>query len=146
MCSISGCSAGGFLPFSSISVELYYLFATWWGREPYTLYGVLSLMYVILLSVSACIAVALLYFQLAAEDYRWWWRALGNTGSTGVYILLYALFYYVRRSQMSGVLQLVEYIGYTLLFAYALSLMLAAIGFIAAFRFVTYIYSNIKLD
>ena len=82
MCSISGCSAGGFLPFSSISVELYYLFATWWGREPYTLYGVLSLMYVILLSVSACIAVALLYFQLAAEDYRWWWRALGNTGYT----------------------------------------------------------------
>ena len=30
--------------------------------------------------------------------------------------------------------------------AYAVSLMLAAIGFIAAFRFVTYIYSNIKLD
>ena len=31
---------GGFLPFSAISVELYYIFATIWGREQYTLYGI----------------------------------------------------------------------------------------------------------
>ena len=66
--------------------------------------------------------------------------------STGLYIMLYSLFYYARRSQMSGVLQTVEFFGYTLVFAYALTLMLSALAFLAAFRFVSYIYSNIKMD
>lgn len=61
---------GGFLPFSAISVELYYIFSTVWGREQYTLYGVLLLVFTIELSVSACISVALTYFQLSSEDYR----------------------------------------------------------------------------
>jgi transmembrane 9 superfamily protein 1 len=41
---------GGFLPFSAISVELYYIFATFWGREHYTLYGILLLVFIILMA------------------------------------------------------------------------------------------------
>lgn len=66
--------------FSAISVELYYIFATLWGREQYTLYGILFIVYGILLSVTACISVALTYFQLSAEDYRWWWRSIFSAG------------------------------------------------------------------
>ena len=65
---------------SAISVELYYIFATLWGREQYTLYGILFVVYAILLSVTACIAVALTYFQLSSEDYRWWWRSMFSAG------------------------------------------------------------------
>ena len=65
---------------SAISVELYYIFATLWGREQYTLYGILFIVYGILLSVTACIAVALTYFQLSSEDYRWWWRSIFSAG------------------------------------------------------------------
>jgi transmembrane 9 superfamily protein 1 len=70
----------GFLAFSSISVELYYIFATMWGREHYTLYGVLLLVFFILLAVTACISVTLTYFQLSSEDYRWWWRSVVAAG------------------------------------------------------------------
>ena len=56
--------------YSAISVEMYYIFATIWGREIYTLYGILMLVFAIELSVSACVAVALTYFQLSNEDYR----------------------------------------------------------------------------
>lgn len=63
---------GGFLPFSAISVELYYVFATLWSREPYTLYGILGLTFVILLCVTATVSIALTYFQLAIEDHEWW--------------------------------------------------------------------------
>ena len=66
---------------SAISVELYYIFATLWGREQYTLYGILFVVYAILLSVTACISVALTYFQLSVEDYRWWWRSIFSAGS-----------------------------------------------------------------
>ena len=71
---------GGFLPFSAISVELYYTFATVWGREHYTLYGVLMLVFFILLAVTGCITLALTYFQLSGEDYRWWWRSFLSAG------------------------------------------------------------------
>ena len=71
---------GGFLPFSAISVELYYIFSTLWGRYPYTLYGILTIVFIILLSVTACISISLTYFQLAGEDYRWWWRSLITSG------------------------------------------------------------------
>lgn len=71
---------GGFLPFSAISVELYYIFSTLWGRDQYTLFGILSIVFLILLCVTACISVSLTYFQLAAEDYRWWWRSIFTSG------------------------------------------------------------------
>ena len=65
---------------SAISVELYYIFATVWGREAYTLYGILLIVFLILISVTACISVALTYFQLSTEDYRWWWRSVFSSG------------------------------------------------------------------
>lgn len=82
---------GGFLPFSAISVELYYIFATLWGREQYTLYGILFIVFVILLNVTACISIALTYFQLSSEDYRWWWRSLMCGGSTSIFVFGYAV-------------------------------------------------------
>ena len=69
-----------FLRSSAISVELYYIFATVWGREAYTLYGILLVVFIILISVTACISIALTYFQLSTEDYRWWWRSIFSSG------------------------------------------------------------------
>ncbi|XP_056381788.1 transmembrane 9 superfamily member 1 isoform X2 [Hyla sarda] len=137
---------GGFLPFSAISVELYYIFATVWGREQYTLYGILFIVFAILLSVGACISVALTYFQLSGEDYRWWWRSIMSTGSTGAFIFLYSVFYYWRRSNMSGVVQTVEFFGYSFLTAYVFFLMLGTVSFSASLRFIRYIYINLKMD
>ncbi|XP_063769723.1 transmembrane 9 superfamily member 1 [Pseudophryne corroboree] len=137
---------GGFLPFSAISVELYYIFATVWGREQYTLYGILFIVFAILLSVGACISVALTYFQLSGEDYRWWWRSVLSTGSTGAFIFFYSVFYYWRRSNMSGAVQTVEFFGYSFLTAYVFFLMLGTVSFIASLRFIRYIYVNFKMD
>ncbi|XP_048867765.1 transmembrane 9 superfamily member 1 isoform X2 [Brienomyrus brachyistius] len=137
---------GGFLPFSAISVELYYIFATVWGRESYTLYGILLCVFAILLSVGACISVALTYFLLSGEDYRWWWRSVLSTGSTGLFIFAYSVFYYSNRSNMSGAVQSVEFFGYSLLTALVFSLMLGTVSFCASLTFIRYIYRNIKMD
>ncbi|XP_039266684.1 transmembrane 9 superfamily member 1-like [Styela clava] len=137
---------GGFLPFSAISVELYYIFATVWGREVYTLYGVLLLVFGIVLSVSACISVALTYFQLSSEDFRWWWRSIFSAGSTGFFVFIYASFFYFKRSNMSGTVQSVEFFGYTLLTCFAFFLMLGTVSFFASLKFIRYIYVNLKMD
>lgn len=64
----------GFLPFSAIYVELYYIFASVWGHRIYTIYSILFIVFIILIIVTAFITIALTYFQLAAEDHQWWWR------------------------------------------------------------------------
>eukprot|EP00052_Salpingoeca_macrocollata_P016687 m.134589 g.134589 ORF g.134589 m.134589 type:complete len:587 (+) comp20140_c0_seq1:145-1905(+) len=137
---------GGFLPFSAISVELYYIFATIWGREHYTLYGVLLIVFLILLAVTACISVALTYFQLSAEDYRWWWRSVFAAGFTGMFVFMYSVFYFRVRSSMSGTLQTVQFFGYTLLACYMFFLMLGTVGFYSSLTFIRYIYKNLKMD
>ena len=42
-----------------------------WGHKVYTIYSILSLVFVILIIVTAFITIALTYFQLAVEDHRW---------------------------------------------------------------------------
>ncbi|TYH63627.1 hypothetical protein ES332_D07G205600v1 [Gossypium tomentosum] len=64
----------GFLPFSAICIELYYIFASVWGHRIYTIDSILFIVFILLLIVSAFVTVAMTYFQLAAEDHEWWWR------------------------------------------------------------------------
>eukprot|EP00049_Salpingoeca_infusionum_P018821 m.358922 g.358922 ORF g.358922 m.358922 type:complete len:591 (-) comp18344_c0_seq1:231-2003(-) len=137
---------GGFLPFSAISVELYYIFATVWGRELYTLYGVLFVVFSLLLAVTACISAAITYFQLSSEDYRWWWRSVFASGFTGAFVFGYSIFYFYSRSNMSGLLQTTQYFGYTTIACYAIFMMLGTVGFYSSLYFVHYIYKNVKLD
>lgn len=136
----------GFLPFSAIYIELHYIFASVWGHRVYTLFGILSLAFVMLIIVTAFITVALTYFQLASEDYRWWWRSFLSGSSTGVFMYAYAWFYYSYRSEMSGSLQGVFFFGYMLAVSYAFALMLGAVGYWMALKFVRHIYLTIKVD
>ena len=76
----------GFLPFSAISIELHYIFASVWGHKVYTLYGILFLAFGLLTLVTSFITIALTYFQLAAEDHRWWWRSFLSGGMVGAFI------------------------------------------------------------
>lgn len=66
--------------------------------------------------------------------------------STGLFVFLYAMFYYFKRSNMSGMLQTIEFFGYTLLTCYVFFLMLGTVSFFASLKFVRYIYVNLKMD
>jgi hypothetical protein len=136
----------GFLPFSAIYIELFYIYACAWGHSYYSLYGILFIVFLILLLVTGSITVALTYFQLSMEDYRWWWNSFACGGSAGLFVFAYSVFYYIYRTRMSGFLQGSFYFGYTACACYFLALMLGSIGFFASLFFVRYIYSKIKVD
>jgi hypothetical protein len=136
----------GFLPFSAIYIELYYVYLSVWGRNSYTLFGILLLVAVILLCVTSCMTIAMLYFQLSQEDHQWWWRSFFNGGATSVFVYLYSIYYYLFRSHMSGFLQTTVYFVYMLVASYAFFLVLGTTGFISSFFFVNAIYQNIKTD
>lgn len=136
----------GFLPFSAIYIELHYIFASIWGHKIYTLFGILFIAFFMLLIVTSFITIALLYFQLAREDHRWWWRSFVNGGSTGLFIFGYSFFYFFHRSNMDGLLQASFFFGYTGIVSYAFFCMLGFVGFISSFTFVSYIYGAVKTD
>lgn len=136
----------GFLPFSAIYIELHYIFASMWGHQIYTLFGILLLAFCLLITVTSFITVALLYFQLAREDHRWWWATYVNGGMTGLFIYAYSFYFYYYRSGMTGILQGSFYFGYMAVVSMAFFLMLGAAGFQFSLVFVKYIYSRIKSD
>uniref|UniRef100_A0A0D9XHA9 Transmembrane 9 superfamily member n=1 Tax=Leersia perrieri TaxID=77586 RepID=A0A0D9XHA9_9ORYZ len=136
----------GFLPFSAIYIELYYIFASIWGHRIYTIYSILFIVFIILLIVTAFITVALTYFQLTAEDHEWWWRSFLCGGSTGFFVFAYCLYYYHKRSDMSGFMQTSFFFGYMACICYAFFLMLGMVGFRASLLFVRHIYKSIKCE
>jgi len=136
----------GFLPFSAIYIELHYIFASIWGHKIYTLFGILFLAFIMLVTVTSFITIALLYFQLAREDHRWWWTTFCNGGATGLFVFCYSFYYFFHRSNMDGMLQLSFYFGYMGIVSYAFFVMLGFVGFYSSFTFVEYIYSAVKTD
>jgi hypothetical protein len=136
----------GLLPFSAIYTELQYIFASMWGHQIYTMFGILFLAFVLLVFSASCIAVTLLYYQLARKDHRWWWATYINGGMIGLFIFVYSFYFYFNRSEMSGVLQGCFYFGYMAVISFAFFLMLGSAGFQFSLVFVRYIFSRIKID
>lgn len=136
----------GFLPFMAIYVEVHTIFMSVWGHQPYTLFGILLLTFVILLVVTSFVVILMCYFQLTAEDYRWWWSSLVRGSACGVFMYAYAIYYWFYTAQMSGSLQFSMFFGYTFMMSYACCLMLAAVGHWSSRWFVVRIYDAIKSD
>lgn len=75
------------------------------------LYGILFLAFVLLAIVTSFVVIALTYFQLVVEDYRWWWRSLASGGMVGVFIFMYCFYFYYNHTDMTGFLQTSFYFG-----------------------------------
>ncbi|KAH7307317.1 hypothetical protein KP509_22G054000 [Ceratopteris richardii] len=136
----------GFLPFSAIYIELYYIFASIWGHKVYTIYSILFIVFIILIIVTAFITIALTYFQLAVEDHRWWWRSILCGGSTGVFVFGYCFYFYFVRADMTGFMQTSFFFGYMACICFGFFLMLGTVGFRASLVFVKHIYKSIKCE
>lgn len=136
----------GLMPFSSIYLELFALFSAIWGHRIFQVYELLAIVFVILNLVTIITTMAAVYFQLAVEDYQWWWNSLIYGGSVGSYVMAYSLFYYYLRSPLEGFMQASFFFGYTLLFSYAFFLMSGTVGFFSARWFVLFLYRQIKSD
>jgi len=47
----------GLLPFGALSVEIDYIFSSIWGHKVYTMWGILFLIFVMTLNMTACISI-----------------------------------------------------------------------------------------
>eukprot|EP01089_Gocevia_fonbrunei_P013918 TRINITY_DN3680_c0_g3_i1.p1 TRINITY_DN3680_c0_g3~~TRINITY_DN3680_c0_g3_i1.p1 ORF type:complete len:360 (+),score=58.90 TRINITY_DN3680_c0_g3_i1:757-1836(+) len=135
---------GGILPFGSIFIEMYFVFTSFY--KYYYVYGFMFLVFVILIVVTVCVVIVSTYFLLNSEDYRWQWTSFGSGASTAGYVYLYAIYYFVMKTKMSGFFQTAFYFGYMAMFCFGLAILCGAIGFIGTSIFVHKIYRMIKAE
>lgn len=139
-------AVGGSLPFGAIFVELFYIMSSVWSNKIFYLFGFLLVVSGFLIATISLMSVILTYLQLCSENYSWWWRSFFISGSTGIYVFLYGLFYYSTRLNIGAGSSSVLYFGYTFILSLFIFLMTGSIGFFASFLFVQNIYNSIKID
>jgi len=135
----------GFIPFSAIYVELFYIYSSVWGHMYFSLYFILLIVFVLLIAVTIFITISLIYFTLNSENYNWWWRSFAYGGSCSLFVICYSFFYW-DWSGMNGLIQGVFYYGWILILAFLAFTMLGSLAFYGTKRFVKFIYSSVKID
>ncbi|KAL6541101.1 Transmembrane 9 superfamily member 8 [Orobanche minor] len=137
---------GGILPFGAVFIELFFILTSIWLNQFYYIFGFLFLVFIILIVTCAEISVVLCYFQLCSEDYLWWWRSYLTSGSSALYLFLYAVFYFFTKLNITKPVSGILYFGYMLIGSYAFFVLTGTIGFYACFWFTRLIYSSVKID
>ncbi|GMP35876.1 hypothetical protein CsSME_00008173 [Camellia sinensis var. sinensis] len=137
---------GGILPFGAVFIELFFILTSIWLQQFYYIFGFLFIVFIILLITCAEITIVLCYFQLCSEDYLWWWRSYLTSGSSALYLFLYAAFYFFTKLEITKPVSGVLYFGYMLIVSYAFFVLTGTIGFYACFWFTRLIYSSVKID
>ncbi|XP_038606478.1 transmembrane 9 superfamily member 4 isoform X1 [Tachyglossus aculeatus] len=141
-----GVLMAGILPFGAMFIELFFIFSAIWENQFYYLFGFLFLVFLILVVSCSQISIVMVYFQLCAEDYRWWWRIFLVSGGSAFYVLIYAVFYFVNKLDIVEFVPSLLYFGYTALMVLSFWLLTGTVGFYAAYVFVRKIYGAVKID
>jgi transmembrane 9 superfamily protein 3 len=134
----------GILPFGSIFIEMYFVFTSLYQYKYYYVFGFLLLVFIILNIVTLCVTIVSTYFLLNSEDYRWQWSSFLGGSSVGLYIFCYGIYFYVKKTNMHGLLQITYYFGYLAISCFGIGLMTGATGFVGCLIFVRVIYAFIS--
>ncbi|KAM0969170.1 hypothetical protein ACFX2A_017728 [Malus domestica] len=137
---------GGILPFGAVFIELFFILTSIWLHQFYYIFGFLFIVFIILIITCAEITIVLCYFQLCSEDYLWWWRSYLTSGSSALYLFLYAAFYFFTKLDIKKPVSGALYFGYMLIASYSFFVLTGTIGFYACFWFTRLIYSSVKFD
>eukprot|EP01130_Rhizamoeba_saxonica_P010951 TRINITY_DN4525_c0_g2_i1.p1 TRINITY_DN4525_c0_g2~~TRINITY_DN4525_c0_g2_i1.p1 ORF type:complete len:659 (-),score=115.62 TRINITY_DN4525_c0_g2_i1:21-1964(-) len=135
---------GGILPFGAVFIEVYFIMSSIWHQQEYYLFGFLFIVFLILIITCAEITIVMCYFQLCAQDYKWWWRSFLMGACSGFYLFLYSIIHMVTSLDLEGFLSVLLYLGYSFIIAIIFSLLTGSIGFISCYYFVRRIYSEIR--
>jgi len=137
---------GGVLPFGAVCIELFFIMSALWLHQIYYVFGFLMAVLFILVVTCAEITIVMVYAQLCAEDYHWWWRSFYISGSSALYLYLYSIWYFFTKLSIAGFASYLVYFGNMLIISISFFLLTGCIGFMASFWFVRKIYGAIKVD
>ncbi|KAH9363566.1 hypothetical protein HPB48_005901 [Haemaphysalis longicornis] len=136
---------GGLLPFACMFIQLFFILNSIWSSQTYCMFGLLFLVFLILMVTCSETSILLCYFQLCVEDHRWWWRSFLTSGSSALYLFFYCVRYFYQLS-LTGAASTVLYFGYSAIIVILVFLLTGTAGFLSCFWFVRVIYGVVKVD
>lgn len=138
----------GVLPFGTVFMELVFILNSIWQNQILYLFGMLSIVFAILVVTCAEMSIVFTYLTLAAERWTWWWQAFGGSASAGMYMFLYSVYYIGSQAAADHMpfVSTLMFMTYSTVVSAAFALMCGSIGFFSSFWFVRQIYSNIRVD
>ena len=135
----------GILSFSTIFIELVYVMASLWRHQIYFLATFLWISFLVLIIVSIEITIILTYVNLCYGDYVWWWKSFALGGSSGIYIIIYTIYYFFNL-KITRLSAMIVYFGIMGMISVIVFLVCGGISTIATFFVLRQIYSMIKVD
>eukprot|EP01006_Ploeotia_vitrea_P006850 TRINITY_DN1503_c0_g1_i1.p1 TRINITY_DN1503_c0_g1~~TRINITY_DN1503_c0_g1_i1.p1 ORF type:complete len:664 (-),score=80.37 TRINITY_DN1503_c0_g1_i1:117-2108(-) len=136
----------GLVPFMAAFIEIYFILSSLWLNAIYYVFGFFAVVFMILIVTCAETSIVGTYFQLCFEDYHWWWRSYQLTGSCGMWMFIYSIYYFWSFLQFPMFWSAVMYFGYMGMLSYIFGILTGAVGFLAAFLFTRIIYAQVKVD
>jgi transmembrane 9 superfamily protein 2/4 len=136
----------GLIPFSAAFVELFFIMTSLWMDQYYYLFGFTLMVFGIIVITTCEITMLLTYYQLCAENHRWWWFSFLASGSCGMYLFAYSFFWFKQLHASKMVVTYMLYFGYMFLISFGLSMITGTAGFFSTFWFVKKIFATIKVD
>jgi len=135
----------GFIPFSSIAVELIYLMASIWRHYYYNLFGFMLMSIMLLCFSSILISIIVIHHQLNKGNYHWWWKSFFISGSSVFYFFGLVVYYFLSL-KITRLSTIIIYYSTMALLSIILFLVCGSIGFICTYYYIKMIYSKIKID
>jgi transmembrane 9 superfamily protein 2/4 len=135
----------GILSFSTIFIELVYVMASLWRHQIYFLATFLWISFLVLIIVSIEITIILTYVNLCYGDYVWWWKSFALGGSSGIYIIIYTIYYFFNL-KITRLSAMIVYFGIMGMISVIVFLVCGGISTIVTFFVLRQIYSMIKVD
>jgi len=136
----------GLLPFAGAYVEIFFMMTSLWMDQYFYIFGFTFVVYLIVLVTCAEITVLLCYYQLCAENHRWWWFSFLSSGSLAFYVFAFACFWFRQLESSSVFLTYMLYFGYMFLISLGIFLVTGMVGSTACFFVIRYMFSTIKVD
>jgi len=138
----------GIVPFAVVYVELFLIMTSLWLDQYYYSYafGFTLVVFFILIITCAEVTLLLVYNQLCAENYRWWWFSFFAPGSTALYIFVYSIFWFKELAASKMITSYILYFGSMGLICSVMFLVTGTVGALSSLWFVKTIFGTIKVD
>jgi len=117
-----------------------------WMDQYYYVFGFTLAVYIILIVTCAEVTVLSVYYQLCAENHRWWWFSFLSSGSTALYLFIYSAVWFKTLEASKNVMTYMLYFGYMSLISFMMMLIFGSVGALTSLWFVRKIFGSIKVD
>eukprot|EP00048_Salpingoeca_helianthica_P022797 m.20408 g.20408 ORF g.20408 m.20408 type:complete len:623 (+) comp7830_c0_seq2:159-2027(+) len=136
----------GLAPFLAALYELYNQSHALWNLESTHTTGLAGLVLLLTLAAVALVCFVMVYFQLSAEEYRWWWTSFTSGAAGALFVFLYSVVPVLVGRDHVDIASRVVFTGYSLIACSGLALVGGAVGLLSSFTALRLMYAAVKVD